>query len=126
MVVHQLHLLYVVLVLLLDRLLELLLQLLRLQDNMLALQHLLLYVLVEFFAVFLLLQLLPVPVDLHVLLVRGDHFVLDLVRTFASRLLLLNASLVLNLVGLGLNRRDRLTSLAPDLFQVAYTAHDQF
>ena len=114
-VVHQLHLLHVVLVLLLDGLLKLLLQFLLLLNDLLALQHLLLYVLVELFAVFLFFQLLPVPVDLDVLLVGGYHFVLDLVCAFASRFLLLNATLVLNVVRLGFDRSDRLAGLPSDL-----------
>lgn len=114
-VVHQLHLLHVVLVLLLDGLLKLLLQFLLLLNDLLALQHLLLYVLVELFAVFLFFQLLPVPVDLDVLLVGGYHFVLDLVCAFASRFLLLNATLVLNVVRLSFDRSDRLAGLPSDL-----------
>ena len=115
MVVHQLHLLHVVLVLLLDGLLKLLLQFLLLLNDLLALQHLLLYVLVELFAVFLFFQFLPVPVDLDVLLVGGYHFVLDLVCAFASRFLLLNATLVLNVVRLSFDRSDRLAGLPSDL-----------
>ncbi len=107
MVVHQLHLLHVVLVLLLDGLLKLLLQFLLLLNDLLALQHLLLYVLVELFAVFLFFQLLPIPVDLDVLLVGSDHFVLDLVCAVTSCFLLVDATLVLGLVRVRLYLGDR-------------------
>ena len=119
--VHGLHRLHVVFVLALDGLLELLDQLLLVLDDLLALQHLLLDVLVQFFAVLLLLQLLPVPVDLHRLLVRGDHFVLDLVAALRLLRLLLLTAFVLRLVRFGFDAADRQVGRATDLLQLACT-----
>lgn len=78
-------------------------------------------VLVQLFAVFLLFEFLPVPVDLDRLLVRGDHFVLDLVAALCFLGLLLLTAFVLGLVGFGFDAADRQVGRATDLLQLACT-----
>lgn len=126
MVVHKLHLLDVVFVLLLDRFLELVLQFLFVRDNLLALNNLLLDVLVELLAIFLLFEFLPVPINFDIFLVGSNDLVLDLVGTLALLLFFLDAALVLNVISVSLDRCDRLVSLAADLFQESYTQKETF
>jgi len=98
MIVHLLHRLYIVFVLGFNCFLELFFETVFILDYLLALYDLHFDILVEFFAVFLFLKFLPVPVDLDVLLVGGDHFILDLVCAVTSCFLLVDATLVLVLV----------------------------
>jgi hypothetical protein len=121
MVVHELHLLDVVLVLLLDSFLELVLQLFLIRDDVLTLDNLFLDVLVELLAVFLLFEFLPVPVNFNVFLVGSDDFVLDLIGTLALLLFFLNTALVLNVIGVSFDRSDRLVCLAANLLQESYS-----
>lgn len=107
MIVHLLHRLDVMFVLGFDRFLELVFETVFILDDLLALYDLRFDILVEFFAVFLFLKFLPVPVDLDVLLVGGDHFVLDLVCAVTSCFLLVDATLVLGLVRIRLYLGDR-------------------
>lgn len=83
-----------------------------------ALEDLFFYVGVQLFAVFLLLELLPVPVDFNIFLVGGDNFVLDLVGTLSFLLFLEEATLVLRLISVRLYLSDRQIRLATDLLQV--------
>ena len=83
MVVHELHLLDVVLVLGLDSFLELVLQLFFVGNDLVALNNLFLDVLVQLFAIFFLLKFLPVPVDFDILLVGGNDLILNLVGSFS-------------------------------------------
>mgnify|MGYP000991432694 FL=1 len=119
MVVHLLHLLHVVLILGLDRLLKLILQLLLVEDDLLALNDLLLDVLVQLLAVLLLLEFLPIPVDFDVLLVGSDNLVLDLVGTLALLFVFLNAALVFNVVSVGFDLSDCLVCDSANLLQLA-------
>ena len=90
----------------LDILVVLLLQLLHegkdqflfLGDDLLASFLLDLNVLVELLAVLLLLKFLPRPVDLDVLLVRGDDFILNFLGTLSLQFLFADAALVLELI----------------------------
>jgi len=120
MVVHLLHLLHVVLILGLDRLLKLILQLLLVEDDLLALNDLLLDVLVQLLAVLLLLEFLPIPVDFDVLLVGSDNLVLDLVGTLALLFVFLNAALVFNVVSVGFDLSDCLVCDSANLLQLAF------
>jgi len=74
-------------------------------------------VLSEFFAVLFLLELLPGPIDLDVLLVRCDNFRLDLVSSFSFHLLLLDSSDVLVSLSMGSDLGDNLGGLPLVLFQ---------
>jgi hypothetical protein len=103
MVVHLLHRLDIVFVLCFDRFLELVFETVFILDDLLALYDLRFDIL----AVFFFLKFLPVPVDLDVLLVGGDHFVLDLVCAVTSCFLLVDATLVLGLVRVRLYLGDR-------------------
>lgn len=67
-IIHLLHGFYVVLVLCFDRLLKLLFKLVFVLYDLLTLTDLLLDVQVQLLTIFLLLKLLPVPVDLHIFL----------------------------------------------------------
>jgi len=68
-------------------------------------------------AVFLLFKLLPVPVDLDVLFVTGDDFVLDLVGTLLAVLVLDVATIVFRFFGVLLNFGDHLRSVVSRLLQ---------
>ena len=82
-VVHELHLLYVVLILCLYGFLKLVFQLLFVSNDLVALHNLLLNVLVQLLAIFFLLKFLPVPVDFDILLVGGNDLILNLVGSFS-------------------------------------------
>ena len=105
--VHLLHGLDVVLVLGFDGFLELLFELVLVLNNVLALDDLLLDILVQLLAVFLLFKLLPVPVDLNIFLVGGDDLVLDLIGSFAAGFLLLDAASVFSFVSVRFYLSDR-------------------
>lgn len=72
-------------------------------------------------AVFFLLQLLPVPVDLDVLLMRLDHFVLDFIRTFFLGFLLVAATSAVKLLGVRFDFYDALFRLPAHLLKNACT-----
>ena len=76
----------------------------------------------KFFAVFLLFELLPVPVDLDVLLMRLDDFVLDLVSSLLFVTLLGRASLLVCFFSIDLDLHDLFFGASSDLLQDAYTA----
>jgi hypothetical protein len=76
-VVHFLHGFDVVLVLDVERGFELSLEFLLVLNDLLALNDLLLDVGCQLFAVFFLLEFLPVPVDFYVSFVGGDDFILN-------------------------------------------------
>ena len=76
--------------------------------------------LVKFFAVFLFLELLPVPVDFDVFLVGADNFVLDLVGSLLFVLLLESAASCLSLIGLSLDLVDCLVSFLGQLDKLAW------
>jgi hypothetical protein len=105
--VHLLHGLDVVLVLGLNGFLKLLFELVFVLNNVLALDDLLFDILVQLLAVFLLFKLLPVPIDLNVLLVGGDDFVLDLIGSFAASFLFLDAASVFSFVSVRFYLSDR-------------------
>ena len=71
----------------------------------------------KFLTVFFLFELLPVPVDLDVLLVRLDHFVLDLVGSLFLRLLFNRAALLVQRLSLSLDANDCLFGLPADLLK---------
>ena len=73
----------------------------------------------ELLAVLLFFELLPVPVDLDVLLVRLDDLVLDLVRPLLLGLLLNGAALLVQRLSLGLDADDSLFGLPADLLKRA-------
>ena len=73
----------------------------------------------QLLAVLLLFELLPVPVDLDVLLVRLDDLVLDLVCPLLLGLLLDGAALFVQRLSLGLNADDSLFGLPADLLKHA-------
>ena len=77
--------------------------------------------LIKFFAVFFFFEFLPVPVNLDVLLMRGDDFVLDLVGSLLLVLLLEGAARGLPLVSFCLNLTDRTVSRSDQLLERAYT-----
>ena len=68
-------------------------------------------------AVFLFFKLLPVPIDLDVLLVGLDHFILDLVGSLLFILLFRGAALLVESLSLRLDANDRLFSLSTDLLE---------
>lgn len=74
---------------------------------------------VELFAVFFLLELLPGPVNLDVLLVRGDDLILDFLGSFSLHLLLADASLVLEPVGVRTDFGDDFARLPLHLLEQA-------
>ena len=73
----------------------------------------------ELLAVLLFFELLPVPVDLDVLLVRLDDLVLDLVGPLLLGLLLNGAALLVQRLSLGLDADDSLFGLPADLLKRA-------
>ena len=75
--------------------------------------------LIEFFAVLLFFKLLPVPINLDVLLVRGYDFMLNLVCSLFFVLLLKSAACCLPLIGLSLDHMNRLVSLLGQLDELA-------
>ena len=77
--------------------------------------------LIKFFAVFFFFEFLPVPINLDVLLMRGDDFVLDLVGSLLLVLLLEGAARGLPLVSFCLNLTDRTVSRSDQLLERAYT-----
>ena len=77
--------------------------------------------LIKFFAVFFLLEFLPVPIDLDVLLMGGDDFVLDLVGSLLLVLLLEGTAGGLPLVGFRLDLVDRAVCRSDQLLKRAYT-----
>ena len=77
--------------------------------------------LIKFLAVFLLLEFLPVPIDLDVLLMGGDDFVLDLVGSLLLVLLLEGAASSLPLVGFRLDLVDCAVGRSDQLLERAYT-----
>ena len=105
--VHLLHGLDVVLVLGFNGFLKLFFELVFVLNNVLAFDDLLLDVLVQFFAVFLLFKFLPIPVDLNVFLVGSDDFVLDLIGSFTAGFFLLDAALVFSFVSVRFYLSDR-------------------
>ena len=64
---------------------------------------------------------MPVPIDLNVLLVGGDDFVLDLVGSLLLVLLLEGAASGLPLVSFRLDLVDRAVSRSDQLLERAYT-----
>ena len=75
--------------------------------------------LIKFFAVLFFLKLLPVPINLDILLVRGNDFMLDLVCSFFFVLLLKSAASCFPLIGLSFDHMDRLVSLFGQLDELA-------
>lgn len=75
----------------------------------------------ELLAVFLLFKLLPVPVDFDILLVRLDHFILDLVSSFLLGFFFVTSASAIKLLRIGLDFDDAFLSLAADLLKNAYT-----
>ena len=73
----------------------------------------------ELFAVFFFFQLLPVPVDFDVFLVRLDDFVLDFVRSLLFVTLLGRAALLIGFFGVDLDLHNLLFSASADLLQDA-------
>ena len=74
---------------------------------------------VKLFAIFLFFELLPRPVNLNVLLVRGNDLILNLFRTISLQLLLTDAPLVFETVGVRADFRDDLGRLALHLLEQA-------
>ena len=74
----------------------------------------------ELLAVFFFLQLLPGPVDFHVLLVTRDDFCVDLVVALFLHLFFLYATLVLNRISVRADLGDDLRRFAMDLLQETY------
>ena len=70
--------------------------------------------------VFLFFKLLPVPIDLNILFMRLDHFILNLVRSFLFGLLFARASVLIKLLCVRLDLDQRFLSLPPDLLNLAY------
>ena len=68
-------------------------------------------------AVFLLLELLPVPVNLHVLFVTGNDFVLDLVGTLLAVFVLDVATIVFRFFRVLLNFGDHFRGVVSRLLQ---------
>lgn len=117
MIIHQLHLLDVVLVLLLNGLLELVFQLFFIRDDVLAFDDLLFDVLIKLLAILLFFEFLPIPINFDIFLVGGNDLVLNLIGTLAFLLFFLDAAFVLNVIGVSLDRGDCLVGLTTDLFQ---------
>ena len=69
--------------------------------------------------VFLLLKLLPVPVDFNVFLVRSDHFVLDFIGTVLFVFIFLFTSSILSVVDVVLDSGDCFISLESHLNETA-------
>ena len=78
--------------------------------------------LIKFFAVFFFFEFLPVPVNLDVLFMRWDDFVLNFVGSLLLVLLLKSAALCLPLVGFCLDLVDGAVSRSDQLLKRAYTA----
>ena len=73
----------------------------------------------ELFAVFFFFQLLPVPVDFDVFLVRLDDLVLDLVRSLLLVTLLGRASVLIGQFSVDLDLHNLLLGASADLLQDA-------
>ena len=73
----------------------------------------------ELFAIFLLFQLLPVPVYFNVLLVGLNDFILDFVGSFLLVFLLGGAAVFIPLLSLDLDADDLLLSRLPLFLQLA-------
>ena len=72
----------------------------------------------ELLAVLLLFQLLPVPINLDVLLVRCDNFVLNFVASLLLLLLLKHAAVVLSGIGVRFDTSNGLISVTAHLLKV--------
>ena len=72
----------------------------------------------KLFAIFLLFQLLPVPVNLNVLLVRLNDFILDFVGSLLLVLLLSGAAVFVPLLSLDFDTDDLLLSRLTLLLQL--------
>ena len=116
---HLLNRLDVVAVLLIDLPFELFDQLLLVGDDLGAGRLLRLYVLGQLLTVFLLLKLLPIPIDLDVLLVGLDHLILNFICAFLFSLLLASAPVFVQLLRVRLDLDQHLLSLSPDLLNLA-------
>ena len=77
--------------------------------------------LIELLAVFLLFKFLPVPIDFDILLMGGDNFILDFVRSFLLGLILKSSAVSFSLIGLSFDRVDRALSLSEELLKITYT-----
>ena len=78
--------------------------------------------LIKFFAVFFFFEFLPVPINLDVLLMRGDDLVLDLVGSLLLVLLLKGSACSFPLVGFCLNLADGAVGCSNQLFKCTYIA----
>ena len=73
----------------------------------------------QLLAILLLLKLLPVPIDLNILLMRLDHFILNLVCSFLLRLLLARSPVLIQLLRVRLDLDQNFLSLPPNLLNLA-------
>ena len=78
----------------------------------------------QFFAVFLFLKLLPVPIDLDVFLVGLDDLVLNFVGSLFFGLLLASAAVLVQLLRVRLDLDEHLLSLPSDLLNLACNKKD--
>jgi hypothetical protein len=72
----------------------------------------------ELFAIFFLFQLLPVPVNFYIFLVRLDDFVLDLVRSFLFVFLLQGTPVFVQFFSFCLDLDDSLLSQSAHLLEL--------
>ena len=72
----------------------------------------------KFFAIFLFFELLPVPINLDVLLVRCDDFVLNFICSFFFLFFLLVAPFVFGVISVCFDLSDCQICLSADLFEI--------
>jgi len=72
----------------------------------------------KFFTIFLFLELLPVPIDFNILLVRCDDFVLNFICSFFLLLFLLVAPFVFCVIRVGFDLGNCQICLPADLFEI--------
>lgn len=77
--------------------------------------------LIKFLAIFFFFKFLPVPVNLDILFMRWDDFVLNFVGSLLLVLLLEGAASGLPLIGFCFDLIDRAVSRSDQLFECAYT-----
>ena len=74
----------------------------------------------QFFAVFLFLKLLPVPINLDVFLMGLNDLILDLVSSFFFGLLLTSTAVLIQLLGVRLDFYQALFGSSLNLLKFAY------
>lgn len=109
----------IVAVLLVNLLLKLLDKLLLISDDLITGSFLRINVLSQFFAIFFLFKLLPIPINFHILLVTLDDLVLNLVGALFLSLFLKCASFFINLLCVRLDLINLDLLLIPLLLQEA-------